>query len=407
LSYASFTDGLSPQAIALDAFGNLYFAGNAETGFAAKLRTADGTVDYVMPVGTSGDRLLGITVDRAGKAWIVGSAASRTIPVTTLFRPAPRSSVLVSEDQGSTWRESDFRAKTRLLTSDETAAVKLIADPDSPARAYVVSISTCAKTEDAGHTWTILSIDFCLGIAVNPRNSSDVYAVAFNGSGLQLYSSNDHGDTFHLLGSPFADFLNGRFFTPARLIVIDPQSPDTIYVGMYKTTDRGQTWSVLQGMRSLTALAISPQRTNTLCGISSEGVHFSIDGGVSWSVVYRAANLRAIAFNQSNSDIVYAAGLNGFVRSLNGGVDWSDSSTGLPNAPAISDIGTNATHTAMIYISSSAGGLYRSADGGVSWTRIGLDYALLETVAVGQVTQPILYTGSERVLPQVFIERLE
>ncbi|HEX7310899.1 MAG TPA: hypothetical protein VF232_06940 [Gaiellaceae bacterium] len=149
-------------------------------------------------------------------------------------------------------------------------------------------------------------------------------------------------------------------------IAIDPNDPTgrTIYVGtgeanasgdseaglgLYKSTDRGKHWSLVQGSfpvtnnRAIAWVAVQPGNANHILlgtrsgarGLGSNatsvgppaplpavGVYESIDGGATFALT-QAGSVNEVKFDPSNSNVVYAAVATvGLVRSTTGGASW-------------------------------------------------------------------------------------
>jgi photosystem II stability/assembly factor-like uncharacterized protein len=135
----------------------------------------------------------------------------------------------------------------------------------------------------------------------NDDTGSDSYA------GMGVLKSTDGGQTWTLLGqSTFNQLAISR-------IVIDPTNPDTVYAatspysvggpstpsggGVYKSTDGGQTWSLMTasafpGSNAVVDLDINPDDPKTLYASvgynnqTTDGLYKTTDGGQTWSRVY-------------------------------------------------------------------------------------------------------------------------
>ncbi|MBB5206588.1 WD40/YVTN/BNR-like repeat-containing protein [Chiayiivirga flava] len=186
-------------------------------------------------------------------------------------------------------------------------------------------------------------------------------------------------------------------------LVIDPRSPDTLYLGLtlnqtdpacpeptvangiFKSTDGGATWVHASGglarvggpgssHYNVLALAMDPNDSDVLYAggyrdsydFSGGRVFKSIDAGASWSEVsvgVAGADVRALVVDPSDSDTVYAgvgggspADPSGVYRSTDGGLTWNSFSIGLPVDAATAL--TVDPHDATRLLAGTPGGLW-------------------------------------------------
>ena len=134
-------------------------------------------------------------------------------------------------------------------------------------------------------------------------------------------------------------------------LVADPRNPGTLYAGtgygggLYKTTDGGANWTLLNPELGPAYLAIDPQNTNTIyAGVGGSGnsgawMFKSTDGGVSFNL--SNSGLQAVQFygaltvDPQNSGTVYAVSIvdpctqsagclsTQVIKSTDGGAHWS------------------------------------------------------------------------------------
>ncbi|HWD68477.1 MAG TPA: hypothetical protein VG227_10995 [Caulobacteraceae bacterium] len=222
-------------------------------------------------------------------------------------------------------------------------------------------------------------------------------------------------------GANWAPIFDGQPNGSIGAIAVAPSNPDVIYVGtgegdlrgdvtygdgVYKSVDGGKTWSHigLADSRQIGAVIVDPHDPNIVLvaaighafGPNAErGVFRSADGGATWAkVLYKDPDTGAIdvAFDPSNSKIVYAALWqvrrqpwsldsggpgSGLYRSADGGLTWTRlSGHGLPEGVlGRIDVSVSGADPKRIYamIEARDGGLYRSDDGGESWRRVSDD----------------------------------
>ena len=233
-------------------------------------------------------------------------------------------------------------------------------------------------------------------------------------------------------------YRGGRVLAVAGL----PGNPDTFYFGavaggVWKTTDAGATWMPLTDatpISSVGALAIAPSDHNVIYVGTGEaaprgdmtygdGVYKTVDGGKTWSHVGLADSrqIGALVVDPRNADTVLVAAFGhafgasserGIYRTTDGGKSWTrvlykDDQTGAidvsfdPNDPNIV-YGALWQARRQPWNFSSGGpgsGLYRSTDGGVTWKRLagnGLPEGIL-----GRIHVSVSAADSKRVYAMI------
>ncbi|MEM9557151.1 MAG: glycosyl hydrolase [Acidobacteriota bacterium] len=136
-------------------------------------------------------------------------------------------------------------------------------------------------------------------------------------------------------------------------VVIDPHHPSTWYVAVgsgnvWKTDNAGTTWTPIfddQGSYSIGCLALDPNDSNVVWVGTGEnvggrhvgygdGVYKSVDGGASWQNVglERSEHIGTILIDPTDSDTVYVAaqgplwsegGERGLYKTIDGGASWT------------------------------------------------------------------------------------
>lgn len=175
-------------------------------------------------------------------------------------------------------------------------------------------------------------------------------------------------------------------------------------VGIYKSTDAGKTWKHV-GLREsgqIGKILVHPSNCDLvyvaalghIFGPNAErGVFRSRDGGKTWEkVLYVSDRTGAVdlAIDRTNPRVIYAAMWtverkpwtidsggeeSGLYRTTDGGDTWTKLSGGLP-AGVVGRIGVAVSPSmpervwALVEAPEDRGGIYRSDDGGVSWRKI-------------------------------------
>ena len=204
-------------------------------------------------------------------------------------------------------------------------------------------------------------------------------------------------------------------------IAVAPSNHDVIYVGtgegalrgditwgdgVYKSTDGGKTWTSvgLTDTRQIGAVIVDPSNPDVVLvaaeghafGPNAErGVFRTTDGGKTWTkVLYKDENTGAVdvTFDPSDPKIVYAALWqvrrqpwnfssggpgSGLYRSTDGGLTWTElKGNGLPEGIlGRIDVSVSQADPKRVYamVEAKEGGLYRSDDSGQHWTRVSED----------------------------------
>jgi photosystem II stability/assembly factor-like uncharacterized protein len=216
------------------------------------------------------------------------------------------------------------------------------------------------------------------------------------------------------------DGLNWRLVGPHRAgwgtaVTGVPTQPDTFFFGaagggVWKTADAGRTWTPIfdQGPASIGAIAVSASdprviyvgtgQISTRYDVAAgEGVYKSIDGGEPWSAIglKDTRHIGSIWIDPSNPDHVLVGALGhefgsnderGVFRSTDGGRSWTKTLFVSANTGAV-DVVADPTDANIVFASvwqvryypwmsyftpdyGVESGLYKSVDGGQHWTRL-------------------------------------
>jgi uncharacterized protein (TIGR03437 family) len=274
-----------------------------------------------------------------------------------------------------------------------------------------------------------------LALPWTAKAPSTIYA----GTGLGPFKSTDGGLTWkQLIVTTNDSSLPGlpKIFA----MVVDPQTPSTVYaIGRFsspsgfplafmKSIDSGTNWSVVSkptfaytsGAAAL--LGIDPVKTNVLYTIAAgDGLEISTDGGVTWSAptIPKPAgspgsgspnqpSINGMAVDPNHSGVVYVVGGNSafhpgkgyFLKSTDFGNTWTllTSTAGFGNRIFI-----NPKNSLEIYGSSMSNigctdpngqcGIYKSIDGGQSWTELNIPESVVQMVAF-DLTPGLLYVAA-------------
>ena len=269
-------------------------------------------------------------------------------------------------------------------------------------------------------------------VAGVPNQPNVFYMGVCNGG---VWKTTDYGRTWTPI---FDDQPTGSI----GVIAVASSDPNVVYVGcgeglqrpdlsigdgVYKSTDAGKTWTHL-GLRDgqqIPQLIVDPRNPDRLFvavlghpyGPNEErGIFRSTDGGRTFQkVLYKDENTGGseLAFDPQNSDIVYA-GLwesrqgpwenaawsgsgGGLYKSTDGGTTWRPLTQGLPGPAEGGVVQINLavapSNPKRLYaaVASRGTGIYRSDDGGESWSKISADNRPASRIGGGDLPRPAVH----------------
>ena len=286
-----------------------------------------------------------------------------------------------------------------VIQSDVVTVTRAIVPP-SPI--YAGTDSGIYKSSDGGATWQQSmsspgALSAIHSIVVDRRDTARIYAAGMNYSGGDtFFTSLDAGQTWSSASAP-----------PAATLALDATSTNVIYLlgvlggGVYRSVDSGQTWNPTT-LTNIGAIAADPGITGIVYATASSGQNQllkSYDFGMTWTPIAIGTvpeGISALAIDPHDSNTLYAVSSpRGVFRSTDGGNTWEDirsrsnlyGDSLLPFAAysvknkdggktaAVATVFTDPGNSGNWYVlpelpsvSGESNGLFRSTDGGASWS---------------------------------------
>jgi photosystem II stability/assembly factor-like uncharacterized protein len=222
-----------------------------------------------------------------------------------------------------------------------------------------------------------------------------------------LYRSEDGGKSWRNLDVPMKPYaLTGyysgdkpfpeghpaaygrRHWTRVTQIVFDPADSSLVCAGVeidgaWRSRDGGRRWERSDaGLKSqdIHGFAVAHNGGRVLLATTDAGLHFSRDEGASWTmrpIESEWQYTRSIVERPDKIGVMFMTNGNGppgtagrLFRSRNYGADWENA--GLPGEveSSVYFLAVNPADPTLIYAAATLGQLYRSTDGGESWTAL-------------------------------------
>jgi len=283
-----------------------------------------------------------------------------------------------------------------------------------PAAVYASSSDGLRESDLAALEWREVGSAAPSGriarFAVHPEDTRIIYAASASGG---LWKTVNAGTTWESI-------FNGQPTISMGDVALTPSNPDIVWLGtgeqnnvrssqfgngVYRSNDGGQTWRHmgLVGSRHVGRILIHPDNPDivyvaalgSLWGPNDErGLYRTTDGGETWERLLRPSAYTGVVevqMHPDNPDVLYAATFqrerrmwsmvgggdeSGLYRSNDGGDSWSRVENGFPTS-AIGRVGVTFcpgnSNTMYATAVGPDGGTFRSTDGGESWEQRNAD----------------------------------
>ncbi|MDP9151655.1 MAG: hypothetical protein M3O36_17170, partial [Myxococcota bacterium] len=323
--------------------------------------------------------------------------------------------VLRSTDGGATW------AATLPNAGLGWGVARCPADPNV---LYAATGNGVSRSADGGATWTTRAVGIygATNIAISPGGCDDLYALVYADGPKH---STDGGKTF---GPPLNLGLDIVPVGSSGSLAVDPLRPSAVlfgsHGGIWTSSNGGSAWTLARGLLGLnvSSLAVSPLDPARVwlsswgSGVWQRGAssqpwqrvpvaHLPLDytfvvagdpyvakrvlvGG--WNTLYQANdgatfaasaltnNSFGFAFVPQDPNVLYTATqVGGVFKSTNGGTTWTPSNGALAPWPTpagnfidVRGIVVDPAAPQTLFIGTNGRGVYKSTDGGGSWANV-------------------------------------
>jgi photosystem II stability/assembly factor-like uncharacterized protein len=247
------------------------------------------------------------------------------------------------------------------------------------------------------------------GVSASAGNDARVYAAAsiLESSSSALYRSDDGGRTWTaIIEAPGGDSYSEIF--------ADPRSGERIFAAalkatgatdIYRSLDGGVTWSTILTVstRCVPSFAVGagPDSLLLTCGTR---LLRTADAGLSWDepATPFTENVRLTSGPGGN---LYAYSLTRIFGSTTGGSSWTDAGAAPSACPGLLALRVDPSHAAVLVAGTGllgaggfqCGGVFRSENGGASWTAASLSGVYVTDVALERTDPARVYACASHV----------
>jgi photosystem II stability/assembly factor-like uncharacterized protein len=325
--------------------------------------------------------------------------------------------------------DSDARSQSSALSASLAAlpfgneAMAFAFDPSRPNIAYVASPHARGgtyvfKTTDYGRHWSSTRArgagweSDILSLTADPRNPGTLYA----GTDTAVYKSVDGGRSWRPFRQGLFPLHSGQLYNgkPGTAnwnrnngwvldVAVDPADSRIVYTaagGVRKSTNGGRTWKTVFARKKwtfVTRIAIAstePESIYAIGHVAASGattIYKSTNAGTTWHATGPGLpssccgdSQDALTVDSGNPQRLYAAVGDTVFATTDGGASWRPIANGLP-AKAVTSLAADPRRPGTLYASTEishsyktkdghgsrvAGGIYKTTDGGRTWTQI-------------------------------------
>ncbi len=370
--------------------------GGRAAGTASIAKSTDGGQSWqVVPAGIGYALMKSLAIDPTAPSTVYASYAGNG----SSFTDPGESGVLKSTDGGQSWN---------VVTVIPSASVffnfQLAIDPSAPAKIYAAYYDSLSggggilKSTDSGQTWNAANAGLS-NFNIRLLAIDSLHASVFASQAGTLFQSVDKGASWSKIGVAPQPVYGYPFEGEViHSMLIDSAHPNVLHVettdvggccdgGLFKSFDGGATWSyggpvglgwggVMSGR-----LTADPTNGSTIyLGLDGDdGTSWlakSVDYGANWNYAWNGAtgldsDINALAIDPTNPTILYAATAGGLYKSYDGGA--TSHSVGFSNS-AVTVLAIDPSNPLTLYANAVGQGLFKSTDGGASW--FGIDNGL-------------------------------
>ena len=308
--------------------------------------------------------------------------------------------VMRSTDSGEAWRRVGI---DQGIHSDALVRT-LLNNPHRPESVYAGTDKGLLRSDDAGETWRLVDSplsNYCVwALAIDPVEPEIMFAGTGTPNRATIFRSKDGGASWEQRPVEIAEECPAVGVPRVTGIAIDPDNRRNIWVGLEvdgvrRSTDGGDTWVKLNGgipNPDVHSVAVAAGPPNTVVVVVNNDVYTSDDDGTTWKAVgirevFPFTYPRGIMVQPGNPNVIFLTigdstpGRTGTVmRSKDTGKTWEELPLPVEPNTAMWVVNAQPFDPKVVFAGSRYGYLYRSEDGGDSWTKLWREFSEISSV---------------------------
>ena len=339
--------------------------------------------------------------------------------IGTILVSTAGAGVMVSQDQGESW----LSPQPPQGMHGGAIVRPLAQDPLCPEIVYAGSNIGVYLSEDGGARWRLLDSpmngQWVHSLAIDPVDANTVFAATGDPSVPAVYRTKDRAKTWERLTIEIADRCQNVGIPRPLVLVVDPMDHLSVWVGIEvdgvrHSKDGGDTWTRVEGvltnprdpgkdifghnLADIHDLTISPGPPKTILVQVWDDVWASTDEGATWTAWNFCDDhvmgpgplktyLRGIAIKPGDPQTMFMCVnhpptcTGRLMRSKDAGATWEELELPVEPNSIMSAITIDPAEPDLIFAASRYGYLYRSEDGGDSWTKLRREFPMINQVA--------------------------
>lgn len=345
-------------------------------------------VTFARPAGSelwvAGDGGLPIKSTDNGDSWTAVSRPPYLYSLTGLEASTSPTRCAYISDYSSIYKTTDGVSWSNITPTGYPSIYGIASSTGDSRIVWILDYSKLYRSADGGVNWSVAAMpeSYAYALALDPANDLVAYVSFYDA----VYRTTNGGATWTALTMP------SGVYDVESLAVVNGTLYLGSYYGLYRSTNAGASWTawnIARTYNSILQILSAPSDPTRMYLIDeSMQIYKSVNSGVTWSACAKPVSTstyvyqeRLLAVSPTNADtLVVSWPDRTLYRSTNGGASWTELRNGLEWA----EVTASATHPAdngTIFIGTARDGGFKSTNSGATWVQM----AGLPSVSINRI----------------------